>query len=116
MKVYLRADQPHSVSTLLALLLDVRTHRLTTRRGAYNLPEDDKDAQRLKDMKSIRVRSEGYDAPKDQAAVSTTLFEEADIGYHNRYGAEEEQREAVPHSPLDERQRDMGYHNRFFRD
>jgi len=106
-----------TVSTFLALLLDVRTHRLTTRRGAYNLPEDDKDAQRLNDMKSMRVRSEGYDAPKDQAATSTAVSDEADIGYHNRYGAEEEEREVVPHSPLDERQRgDMGYHNRFFHD
>lgn len=105
-----------SVSTFLALLLDVRTHRLTTRRGAYNLPEDDIDAQRLRDVKSIRVRSEGYNAPKDQASVSATSFEEADIGYHNRYGAEEEERHAVAHSPLDERQTDMGYHNRFFHD
>jgi hypothetical protein len=105
-----------SVSTFLALLLDVRTHRLTTRRGAYNMPEDDKDAQRLKDIKSMRVRSEGYDAPRDQAAVNSNLFEEADIAYHNRYGAEEEEGEAVPHSPLDERQRDMGFHNRFFHD
>lgn len=65
----------------------------------------------------MRVRSEGYDAPKDQAAVGTAVFGEADIGYHNRYGAEEEEREVVPHSPLEERQRgDMGYHNRFFRE
>ena len=67
-------------------------------------------------MKSMRVRSEGYDAPKDQAAVSSAVYDESDIGYHNRYGAEDE-REAVAHSPLEERQRgDMGYHNRFFHD
>lgn len=106
-----------TVSTFLALLLDIHTHRQTTRRGAYNLPEDDKDAQRLNDMKSMRVRSEGYDAPKDQAAVSSVVFEESDIGYHSRYGAERDEREVVPHSPLEERQRgDMGYHNRFFHD
>ena len=106
-----------SVSTFLALALDWHTHRRTVSRGTYNLPEDDKDAQRLTDLKSIRVRSKGYDAPKDQAAVSTTLFEESDIGYHNRYGAEEDEREAVPHSPLDTRQKvDMGYHNQFFQD
>lgn len=106
-----------TVSTFLALALDWHTHRRTVSRGTYNLPEDDKDAQRLNDLKSIRVRSEGYDAPKDQAAVSTTLFDESDIGYHNRYGVEEEEREAVPHSPLDRRQKvDMGYHNQFFQD
>jgi len=107
-----------TVSTLAALLLDIRTHRLTTRRGAYNLPEDDKDAQHLNDMKSMRVRSEGYDAPKDQTAVTSTLFDEGDIGYHNRYGTEDEEREAVPHSPLEQRrgEGDMGYHGQFFRD
>ena len=81
------------------------------------MPEDDKDAQRLNDMKSMRVRSEGYDAPKDQAAVSNTVLEETDIGYHSRYGAEEEEREVVSHSPLEERHRgDMGYYHQFFRD
>ena len=65
----------------------------------------------------MRVRSEGYDAPKEQATVSGTAFDEADIGYHNRYGAEAEEREVVPHSPLEGRQKgDMGYHNRFFHD
>ena len=65
----------------------------------------------------MRARSQGYDAPKDQAAVSSAVFGETDIGYHNRYAAEEDEREAVTHSPLEERQRgDMGYHNRFFHD
>jgi hypothetical protein len=92
----------------------MRTHRLTTRRGVYNLPEDDKDAQRANDLKTLKVRSNGYDAPKDQAAVSTTL-DEQDIGYHNRYGADELEPEVVPHSPLDARKDDMGYHNRYFK-
>ena len=109
-------DEHNRVSTLAALLLDVRTNRLSTLRGTYNVPEDDKDAQRLNDMKSMRVRGEGYDAPKDQAAVSSVLFEEGDIGYHNRYGVEDE-REFVLHSPLEERgKRDMGYHGQFFSD
>ena len=73
-------SDPPSVSTLAALLLDIHTHRLTTRRGAYNLPEDDKDAQRLNEMKSMRVRNQGYNAPK------VALFEDSDNGYHNRYG------------------------------
>jgi hypothetical protein len=109
------------VSTFLALLLDIHTHRAVTRRGAYVLPEDDKDAQRLNDMKSMRVRSAGYEAPREQSAVTERgmawqnerEMDGGDIGYHNRYGAEEE----VPSGPLDgEGRRDMGYHNRFFRD
>ena len=92
-----------------------------TRRGAYILPEDDKDAQRRNDMKSMRVRSAGYEAPREQSAVTEKgvawqdgeLDGSGDIGYHNRYGAEEE----VTSGPLDgEGRRDMGYHNRFFRD
>jgi hypothetical protein len=77
------------LSTLLAFALDILTHRRSTSRGNYNRPEDDKDAQRLNEMKSMRLRSKGYNAPKDQAEVSSAVFEESDIGYHNRYGAEE---------------------------
>ena len=81
------------------------------------MPEDDKDAQRLNDMKSIRVRSEGYNAPKEQASVSSLSFEGGDLGYHSRYGADEGHGDVVPHSPLEERgYRDMGYHGTFFRD
>ncbi len=109
-----------SVSTLLALLLDIHTHRADAARGAYNAPEDDKELQRLNDMKSMRVKSEGYEAPKDQKAVSSAVFDDGDIGYHNRYGVEEghEIGWAVGYSPVDESNapRDMGYHNRFFHD
>jgi hypothetical protein len=64
----------------------------------------------------MRVRSAGYEVPVDQRTLSTgtgsTSWQEQDIGYHNRYGAEEE-----TSGPLEaEEQRDMGYHNRFFRD
>jgi hypothetical protein len=107
-------------STFCALLLDIHTHRKSNRRGAYLMPEDDKDAQRLNDLKSARVRSAGYDAPADQSAVSSSIFD-SDIGYHNRYGVEEtDETEMMPHGPLDDHeaqaQKDMGYHNQFFRD
>jgi len=104
------------ISTFAALLLDAHTHRKSTRRGKYLLPEDDKDAQRLSDMRSLRVKSEGYEAPSEENAPGGSVFEQ-DIGYHNRYGHEEGE-EVVGHSPLEERQpqKDMGYHNRFFHD
>jgi hypothetical protein len=94
------------------LLLDVHTQRKTTRRGVYVKPEDDKDAQKLNDLKTIRVRKEGYDAPKEQSTVSTVSgaeWQEQDIGYHSGYGAEETQ------GPLESSEKsDMGYHDRFF--
>jgi hypothetical protein len=94
------------------LLLDIHTRRKTTRRGVYVKPEDDKDAQKLNDLKTMRVRSEGYDVPREQSTVSTgsgVAWQEQDIGYHSRYGAEE------THGPLEsDEQREMGYHNRFF--
>ncbi|TVY83715.1 hypothetical protein LSUE1_G002568 [Lachnellula suecica] len=108
-----------TASTFIALALDLHTWKKSTRRGAYVMPEDDKDAQKLKDLKTARVRSEGYEAPREQAVTNSTgstmawQEQEQDIGYHNRYGAEDHQ----PHGPLDaEEIKDMGYHNRFFRD
>lgn len=81
------------------------------------MPEDDKDAQRLNDMKSLRVRSEGYEVPIEENAPGGSVFEQ-DIGYHNRYRHEEDEQEVVAHSPLERNQGqvDMGYHNRFFHD
>ena len=104
------------VSTFLAFALDVRTQRKKTKLGDYDKPEDDKDAHRLNDLKSMRVRSAGYEEPVDQKTLSmgtgSTTWQEQDIGYHNRYGAEEDTR-----GPLEaEEQRNMGYHNRFFKD
>ncbi len=69
-------------------------------------------------MKSMRVRSAGYEAPVEQSTVTEKgmqwqggeLDGSGDIGYHNRYGAEEE----VPSGPLDGEEKEMGYHNRFF--
>ena len=89
------------VSTFAALALDIHTQQKTTKRGVYAMPEDDKDAQKLNDLKSMRVRSEGYEAPKGQVAVSTEHLPvwqqpEEDIAYHNRYGTEEQ-----THGPLD---------------
>ena len=86
------ADTWHGrLSTFAALLLDIHTQRKTTRRGIYALPEDDKDAQKLNELKTARVRAEGYDAPKDQSTVSTAsgaALQEQDTGYHSRYGVE----------------------------
>lgn len=105
-----------TASTFLALALDFHTWKKSTRRGTYNMPEDDKDAQVLKDWKAPKIRSEGYETPREQGATAGNAStiewqEEQDIGYHNRYGAEE------PHGPLDaEEIKDMGYQNRFSRD
>lgn len=104
-----------TISTFLAFALDVHTQRKKTKLGKYDKPEDDKDAQRLSDLKSMRVRTAGYEVPVDQRTVSTgtgsTTWQEQDIGYHNRYGAEETS------GPLEaEERRDMGYHHQFFRD
>jgi len=108
-----------TVSTFLAFALDIHTLKKTTKRGVYVMPEDDKDAQKLNDLKTMRVRNSGYEAPREQSAFSTASQplawqeQEADIGYHNRYGAEEE----TTHGPLDSQQeRDMGYHHQFFKD
>jgi len=81
-----------TVSTFAALALDIKTEWTTTRRGIYAIPEDDKDAQKMNEMKSMRVKSEGYEAPEDQRDIGLGggLEQEMDIGYHNRYGAEEE--------------------------
>lgn len=62
------------------------------------MPEDDKDAQKLNDLKaipSVRVLKGGYDMPIEQDSVimgsgATWQILEEDITYHNRYGAEEE--------------------------
>lgn len=73
--------------------------------------EDDKDLQQLNELKTMRVRSEGYDVPRERT-ISTGSGgawqeQEQDIAYHNRYGAEEE-----THGPLEsDERRDMGFHN-----
>lgn len=76
------------------------------------MPEDDKDAQKLNELKNTKVKSAGYEAPRvfdvDNAAWQE---QEQDIGYHNRYGADE------AHGPLDSEEiKDMRYQNRFSRD
>ena len=82
------------------------------------MPEDDKDAQSLKELKSPRVRSEMYDRPPEQSESSSTSIFDSDIGYHNRYGDPDDRIQTVPNGPLGDHQAgsDMGYHNRFFRD
>lgn len=73
-----------TVSTIAALALDITTQNKVNKRGKYNRPEDDKDAQRLNDLKTPRMRAQGYDAP----GAEWTHEHEQDIGYHNRYGAD----------------------------
>lgn len=87
------------ISSLAAFALDFLTWRKTTRRGIYNLPEDDQDAQRLNELKSVRARPEGYDMPSEQNEGSTSIFD-SDIGYHNRYGEGESQPQVIPRGPL----------------
>jgi hypothetical protein len=99
----MKSDTPGRVSTFAALLLDIHTHWKQTRRGAYTMPEDDKDAQGLnteKNIPLIQVQSEHYDIPREPTPVitgsgPTWQLHEEDITYHNRYGAEEEK-----HGPL----------------
>jgi hypothetical protein len=108
-------------STFAALALDLHTQRKITRRGVYAIPEDDKDAQKLNDLKSMRVRNKGYEAPKEQEAVGPGAWtgdvwrseheRDGDIGYHNRYGAEDDIQGS---GPIDDGK--MGYHGKFFTD
>jgi len=106
-----------SVATFAAFLLDLHTQRKVTKRGIYAMPEDDQDARRLNDLKTTRVRSEGYDAPTEQTEASTSVFD-SDIGYHSRYGDPDDEVQSIPQGPLGDHQAgtNMGYHNRFFQD
>jgi hypothetical protein len=81
------------------------------------MPEDDQATQRLNELKSARVRSEGYDAPAEQNETGTSVFD-SDIGYHSRYGDPDDEVRTVPQGPLGDHQSDtdMGYHHRFFHD
>jgi len=99
-----------TVSTFAALFLDITTQRKVTRLGKYNLPEDDKDARQLNDLKSMRARTKGYEAPKEQGADGVWRDDHLHgEEYHNRYGAEEE---VMPAGPLGE----TGYTGAGFRD
>ncbi|TGO20347.1 hypothetical protein BPAE_0304g00020 [Botrytis paeoniae] len=82
-----------TLSTLAALALDIWTHRKTTERGVYVLPEDDKNAAMLKDMNGKNSQTKGYEASRGGA-----FEEEIDIAYHNRYG--------------DDALESVGYHDR----
>ena len=63
------------------------------------------------------MRAQGYDAPTDHGGLGGSVVwtnQEVDIGYHNRYGAEEEDHEygvmATPRGPLNNsRQADLSY-------
>lgn len=96
----------NSVATFAALALDVKTWNKTYSRGKYALPEDDKEAQKLKDLTVTTGREQKYETLRGQgttahqAGSSTSLHQgassyEMDIGYHSGYGQEVE-----PHGPL----------------
>ncbi|KAL2071135.1 hypothetical protein VTL71DRAFT_12370 [Oculimacula yallundae] len=80
------------ISTYAALGLDIRIEWRTNIQGIYAIPEDDKDAQKMNDLKSMRVKSAGYEVPKEQSDTIDAggVEQEPDIGYHNRYGVVEE--------------------------
>ncbi|CZR53380.1 uncharacterized protein PAC_03258 [Phialocephala subalpina] len=104
-----------TASTFAALTLDITTQRRVTRLGSYNLPEDDKDAQKLNDLKSMRTRTKGYEAPKEQGADGVWRDEHLHgEEYHNRYGAEEDKVHNA--GPLESERGDVGSYNRGFRD
>jgi hypothetical protein len=84
----------NSVSTFLAFGLDLHVQHQVTRLGNYNKPEDDKDAQRLEDMKSGRVIAQGYDAPHELGDRDWQHEMDEDVAYHSPYAEE-------PHGPLD---------------
>ncbi|KAH6683467.1 hypothetical protein B0J14DRAFT_468056 [Halenospora varia] len=82
-----------AVSTFAALALDIHTWTKTTKRGAYVLPEDDKVALKMK-APPRGGRQEGFEPTRDVHGQGSMMFEqerEIDIGYHNRYGADEAQ-------------------------
>ena len=80
----------HSISTILALLLDVSTIRTEHRLGAYTKPEDDQHQQHLHDMKTTRVRAEGYEAPEEQIDHISPTWKapEDDIAYRSSFAGE----------------------------
>lgn len=89
-----------TVSTLAALFLDIVTQKRVTRLGKYKLPEDNKGSSNLRDLKATRVRAAGAQPDNDAAAsMIWTNEHEQDIGYHNRYGAQDETLPAT--EPLD---------------
>lgn len=78
------------VATILALLLDINTLRTEHRLGIYKAPEDDQATQHVHDMKTVRVRSEGYSAPDEQIDHISPTWKapEEDITYRGTSFAE----------------------------
>ncbi|CAG8979367.1 hypothetical protein HYALB_00002493 [Hymenoscyphus albidus] len=91
-----------TIATLAALALDIRTWNKTYSRGKYALPEDDKEARKLKDLSMATGSERKYEtlrkpgtAVNSAGSVMPFQHEEMDIGYHTGYGQEVE-----PHGPL----------------
>jgi hypothetical protein len=73
------------VSTVSALILDIYTQRKVNRLGKYVKPLDDQATDRMNDLKPMRARTAGYEAPKEQADVSVLGLDEQDVAYHSPY-------------------------------
>ena len=91
------------MSTILAVLLDVFIKRKEARLGAYTKPEDDQDAQRLREVKRAHNVSKEYDLPEEQQNYASGWgSDDRDHTYHSGYGAER------PMGPLDSTAGDVG--------
>jgi hypothetical protein len=99
---------PNSIATCSALALDLRTYKKTHRKGVYALPEDDKDAQMLKELPQTTARETRYEPLKERIQATTPtapmspFHDESDIGYHSGYGHAEQ-----AWGPLDEKRVDV---------
>jgi len=84
-----------TVATCSALALDLSTWKKTHARGAYAMPEDDKDAQKLRDLPTTTARELRYEPLKGRGVAAqptgplAPFQDEQDIGYHNAYGQHE---------------------------
>lgn len=76
-----------TVGSILALLLDVSTLRKEHRLGEYKAPEDDLKSQHMHDMKTMRVRKEGYETPDEQGDHISPTWQapEEDITYRGSF-------------------------------
>ncbi|KAG9228162.1 hypothetical protein BJ875DRAFT_260129 [Amylocarpus encephaloides] len=81
-----------TVATFSALTLDFSTWKKTASRGAYAMPEDDKDAIKANNMTAAELQNQKFEPLKERSVVQTTgvtpFHNEQDIGYHSGYGQE----------------------------
>ena len=93
-----------SVATVLAVILDAVTMRRDGKGGAYRLPEDDREEQKLRDMKRANKVGEEYDLPEEQRRTATAWgnFERDYPTYDSTYGQQQ------PMGPPDSTSGDIG--------